>query len=364
MANLELPFGINVLNPKPLDAKYLNDGVPYVDISEVNSIVGAGIRHTGLTVNISGVEYWYASGIGDGDLVVKTGGSGGSGERIEKEYTQVTHGFSVGEVIAYSGTSFIKAIADGVQDAEVVGIVTEVADVNNFTVVFDGYIEGITSLGLSGGTTYFLSTTIAGELTAENATVIDTISKPILTTFTVDDALVFQYREFNVTSGTTSGGGVSGITEIENIGTGTGEVFSATLPTISGQTSSLRTITGSGDTTVSTVGDDIIIFSSGGSGSIKEVILTTAANVTVSGISVNTLFLASGTTGYTLSSSPTTGAELTFSDGVGDASTNNIVVEGNGKNILDGTNGTINTNYGSFTIIYNGVFWTVTAHVP
>ena len=120
MASLELPFGIKVLNPTPADAKYLNDGVPYTGVTQVNSLIGAGIRHTGLTVNISGVEYWYAEGIGDGDLVVKTGG--GSGERIEKEYNQVSHGFAVGDVVSWSGTSFIKAIADGSQSAEVVGL--------------------------------------------------------------------------------------------------------------------------------------------------------------------------------------------------------------------------------------------------
>ena len=76
----ELPFGVRVLNPKPADDKYLNDGIPYVDIAEVNSLISEGIRHTGLTVNIQGVEYWYRDGVTDTDLIVKITDSGGNDE--------------------------------------------------------------------------------------------------------------------------------------------------------------------------------------------------------------------------------------------------------------------------------------------
>jgi hypothetical protein len=72
MANLQLPFGIRVLNQLPTEDKYLNDGVAYVSTSEVNTLVAIGIRHVGLTVNINNIEYWYANGITDGDLVIKS----------------------------------------------------------------------------------------------------------------------------------------------------------------------------------------------------------------------------------------------------------------------------------------------------
>ena len=304
MASLELPFGIKVLNPTPVDAKYLNDGVPYTDVSEVNAAIGAGIRHTGLTVNIGGVEYWYATGIGDGDLVIKTAGGAGSGERIEKEYTQASHGFAVGEVVAWSGSSFIKALADGSQDAEVVGFVTEVADVNNFTIVFSGYIEGISGLTLSGNTTYFVSTTVAGGLQAVQPSEQNEISKPILTTFTSDDALVFQYREFVISSGTTDS-------------------------------------------------------------DLKQVFVTTASDIIIPETSTNALYASSGTTGYTLTATPIEGSEITIVDELGTAGTNNILIDGNGKNIYDNTsfNVAINTDYGSITMIYNGFKWNITAYV-
>lgn len=85
--SLQLPFGIEVLNQKPADAKYFLSGeTPYNSIGEANFSLPSGIRHQGLTVNILGIEYWYKDGITDLDLVVKTGGAdvanvgGGTGE--------------------------------------------------------------------------------------------------------------------------------------------------------------------------------------------------------------------------------------------------------------------------------------------
>ena len=304
MANLELPFGIKVLNPVSLDAKYLNEGVPYTGVTEVNSLVPIGIRHVGLTVNISGVEYWYAAGITDPDLVIKSGGGTGSGERIEKEYIQSGHTFSVGDIIAWSGTSFLKAIADGSQDgAETIGFVSEVPDVNTFTVVFSGYIEGISALSLSGGSTYFLSTTIAGGITPNDTEVLGTISKPVLTTFTSDDALIFQYRGFEVDSGATTAG--------------------------------------------------------------KEVINTTIPTYAVLDSNVDTLFVSSGTTLYNLPAAPFEGAEVVFVDALGTAGTTPIVLDGGVINIYDqvSTTASITSDYSSITLVFNGIFWNVTAFV-
>lgn len=310
MASLELPFGIKVLNPTPVDAKYLNDGVPYVSIAEVNSTIGAGIRHVGLTVNINNEEYWYAAGIGNGDLVEKITGSGtttggtASGDRIEKAYILSGHTFSVGDVIAWSGSTFIKAIADGTQDgAEVVGLVSEVPDVDNFTVVFAGYLDGISGLSLSGGTTYFLSTTVEGGLSPNDTETLGTISKPILTTFTSDDALVFQYRGFEVDSGATVAG--------------------------------------------------------------KEVVTTVAGTYAVLETNVDTLFVASGTTTYNLPASPSEGAQVTFVDGLETAGTTPIVLDGGLITIYDltSTTASITTDNGSITLVFNGIYWNVTGFV-
>ena len=78
-AQLELPFSVKVLNPKPLDAKYFNiAGTTYTNTAEVISQLTSGLRYEGLTVSVSNVEYWFYNGIADGDLVVKTPASGWS----------------------------------------------------------------------------------------------------------------------------------------------------------------------------------------------------------------------------------------------------------------------------------------------
>jgi len=80
------------------------------------------------------------------DMVFVTcgmGGGTGSGERIEIGVTQATHGFAVGEWVRSSGTDgeYTKAQADSEANAESVGVVTVVTDVNTFTIVLSGFTE-------------------------------------------------------------------------------------------------------------------------------------------------------------------------------------------------------------------------------
>jgi len=76
MASLELPFGVKVLNPKPADAKYDNEGTPYVNTTAAIAAIPAAIRYLGLTVNVNAVEYWWKDGTTDPDLIVKSSGTG------------------------------------------------------------------------------------------------------------------------------------------------------------------------------------------------------------------------------------------------------------------------------------------------
>lgn len=71
-AQLELPYPVKVVNPKPLDFWYFeSDGTPYDNTTEVTSQVLSAIRYRGMTFNVNGVEYWFGAGITDPDLVVK-----------------------------------------------------------------------------------------------------------------------------------------------------------------------------------------------------------------------------------------------------------------------------------------------------
>jgi hypothetical protein len=73
---LQIPYSIRVLNPKPLDAYYYNtSGTLYTSTSQVTSQVSSSVRYIGQTFNVMGVEYWFGAGITNGDLVVKGSGS-------------------------------------------------------------------------------------------------------------------------------------------------------------------------------------------------------------------------------------------------------------------------------------------------
>lgn len=284
---IQLSDNLKINVGAPIDSKYLNDfNAPYANVLEVNTTIPIAQRYVGLTVNILNSEYWYGNGVADGDLIIKgTGGGSGSGERIERVTDQLAHGFTVGEVVTYSSGMFIKGIANGSQGGEVIGFVSEVNSVDQFVVVYAGYVEGIGSLGLTPSTTYYLSTTVSGGTQSNKPTTFGDISKPILVTFDANSALIYQYRGFVVTSAATSGGATSGITDIVNIGSGSGEIYSTSLSTISGETAQLRTLIGSGNTNVSTSGDTVIITSSGATGIYNS---ASPSNITVGGVPVGT----------------------------------------------------------------------------
>lgn len=80
-----------------------------------------------------------------------------------------------------------------------------------------------------------------------------------------------------------------------------------------------------------------------------------------------------GVTGYTVSEqayiylldSPQLGQTITITDLQGEALQYPIIIDGNGKNINGNGSGlaTINTEYGSISFMYNGIFWNATAFI-
>lgn len=71
-ASLNIQKGVKVLNPYPVEAKYFNNaGTPYTGVPQVMSEIAEGLRHQGLTVNVAGVEYWWATSVLTIDPVVK-----------------------------------------------------------------------------------------------------------------------------------------------------------------------------------------------------------------------------------------------------------------------------------------------------
>lgn len=111
-----------------------------------------------------------------GPVISATGGSG-SGDSVSFAVVQVAHGLTVGNAVHLSGSSFAQADRDaGSSVAD--GIVSAVADADNFTVVMVGKATLTTGQwdavtgdvgGLTAGDYYWLSST-AGGLTRTQPT--------------------------------------------------------------------------------------------------------------------------------------------------------------------------------------------------
>lgn len=106
--------------------------------------------------------------------------------------TQNAHGFSVGQALYLNGSTYTLAIATAASTAEVVGVVSSIIDANNFVLISPGYITGLA--GLTAGTVYFLSDSVAGALTATEPSTVGYISKPILIADSTTSGYVYQER--------------------------------------------------------------------------------------------------------------------------------------------------------------------------
>ncbi len=98
----------------------------------------------------------YTGYTGAGNFTGYTGYTGPIGPQgVTISVNQTSHGLSVGNVIRVSGANtYTKALADSAADAEAVGIVTTVVDVNNFIYTLYGYATtGVPSA--TAGTVFF-----------------------------------------------------------------------------------------------------------------------------------------------------------------------------------------------------------------
>ena len=122
--------------------------------------------------------------------IIEIGGGGGGGST--SDITQSSHGFAVKDAIRHNGTSWVKAQANATTTLAL-GIVTAVADSNNFTIAQSGRFE-LSSHGLTVGQWYYLSSAAAGGL----VTTEPTISQPIVYVESASFIYVYQYRPTNL----------------------------------------------------------------------------------------------------------------------------------------------------------------------
>lgn len=127
----------------------------------------------------------------------------GASYASQKAVTQSSHGLSVGNLVYTTGSTYAKAKADADSTSEVVGIVSAVADSNNFTLTLGGYVSGLS--GLTAGTTYYLSDSSAGALTATEPSTAGYISKPVLVADSTTSGYFVNMRGVTIAAAVTSG---------------------------------------------------------------------------------------------------------------------------------------------------------------
>ena len=144
-------------------------------------------------MDISVLEDYIVTNLGDNNIDV----------------TQSSHGFAVGDVIRMTTTNntYAKALADTAANAEVIGIVIDVTDTNNFTYATSGEITVAAAVpnSTTAGDIVFLSTSSAGGTQTTEPSVADQISKPIAVITEANNKMILlPYRGEIISGGATS----------------------------------------------------------------------------------------------------------------------------------------------------------------
>lgn len=158
------------------------------------SVICAGTTSTGTFQNVSGVGTAAQVLTSNGAAALPTwqNASAASGNSLTQSIAQASHGFSVGDVVYYTGSVWAKAKADATNTSEAEGIVSAVADSNNFTLHMAGWITTLTSL--TAGQLYYLSGATGGAYTATEPTTVGYVSKPLFFAVSTTVAIYVNMR--------------------------------------------------------------------------------------------------------------------------------------------------------------------------
>ncbi len=128
-------------------------------------------------------------------------GGGGSNVVVVSGGTAVDFtGADIGKAIYISGTNaYSLAKADDELKARAVGLLVAYTDANNFSYQTAGFSDVFT--GLTGGTTYYLSPTTAGALTATKPTQANQWVKPMLVAINAGDGLILEQLPMPIADG-------------------------------------------------------------------------------------------------------------------------------------------------------------------
>lgn len=123
--------------------------------------------------------------------------------RDSKLFYQVSHPFSIGNVLRVSGENlFGFASASTESLADVVGVVSQVIDANTFELTTHGYVTGAWVNGT--GTTILYLGTSNGNLTSTAPTTLSQVHKPLISIYGSGSGFFNNWRGYVNTSGSSS----------------------------------------------------------------------------------------------------------------------------------------------------------------
>lgn len=136
--------------------------------------------------------------VATGKFTWVTAGSGSS-DAVTKSINQSSHGFAVGDILRFNGTDYVKAKADTLANSEVVGMVKTVTDDDNFILLVEGYMSGLSSL--TSGALYYLSDATAGTMTSTAPTTVGAIDKPLFIAVSITTGYLFTFKGTTIEDG-------------------------------------------------------------------------------------------------------------------------------------------------------------------
>lgn len=143
-------------------------------VAHDTTLTGLGTNASPLSINV------ITDGLtvtGNGTVASPLVSSGGSGNTaaVTRVVTQAAHGFSVGNVLKLSGSTYIL---DDDTVADTAGMVTTVTNANTFTLTVYGYVSGLS--GLTANTIYYRNPAVPGGLTSVIPVTGGLVVKPLL----------------------------------------------------------------------------------------------------------------------------------------------------------------------------------------
>ena len=232
---IQLNDNLKINVGKPIDTKYLNGLVPYINVGEVLSGIPIGERYIGLTVNIGNVEWWFKDDLNTleekfllftGGTVVTDAANTGGGSGVFSNKTSALSGDTLNfrsligsgkTSVSFSGAGSEIIIHTPTGDTYVSGgtytpsiltlLLTEGASDVTIPIGVSGVTDGVVSGGTISGSSLVLNRTIGlpnvvitglttgGTITASNGltkTATDVILGGTLTGNTTIDAIIYD----------------------------------------------------------------------------------------------------------------------------------------------------------------------------